>query len=525
MPAVPSSSSRPWTDHLPPNADRQVAELTEAGSLPAAWAARWGLDPDAPALWQVGGGGPDEGRWVSYGELEERSREAAGRLTALGLRPRDRVLWSSGSTVAGIVANLGVLRAGMVVVPLNPAATDRELAHVAADVRPAAAVVAGIGHREGLVTAGVPRVLDLSLTSPSNAPDPPARPDIPAGPDIHSGLDRASGEATGLIGYTSGTTGAPKGAVLSHANLLANSTALSWAWRITADDRLVHALPVFHGHGLCAALYTTLLTGASAVLLPGFDTDGVLAAAAEHRATLFFGVPTMYHRLAESGRSAELARLRLAVSGSAPLAARLHDRLSEKGVDVLERYGMTETLLTVSNPVDDVRRAGSVGFPLPGVELRLDPDSGEIEVRGPQVFDGYFERPAATADTLVDGWFRTGDLADVDDGYVRILGRSGDVVISGGFNVYPAEVEDVLLRHPAVAEVAVTGSPSDEWGEVVTAWVVPAAGSPARPPDVGELLAFCAELLSSYKRPRIVHFVSELPRNAMGKVRRGELRS
>ncbi|HEY7947844.1 MAG TPA: AMP-binding protein, partial [Acidimicrobiales bacterium] len=234
---------------------------------------------------------------------------------------------------------------------------------------------------------------------------------------------------------------------------------------------------------------------------------------------MFFGVPTMYHRLAGSPRVGELSRLRLAVSGSAPLAPDLHRRISEEGgSDVLERYGMTETLMTISNPHDGERRPGTVGFGFPGVDVRLEGE--EILVRGPTIFGGYWERPAATAERIAEGWLRTGDLATVDDGYVVIKGRSSDLIVSGGYNVYPAEVEDVLLRHPAVAEVAVTGTPSEEWGEAVTAWVVP----DGVPPTAGELAAFAADLLAPYKRPRLLHIVDALPRNAMGKVRRVDLR-
>ena len=501
---------RPWRDHLPPGAGVGDDGLTEQGSLPAAWARRWAASPAAPLLLQVAGG-PDAGRWVTAGELDERTRAGAWALLARGLESGDRVLWMPEPTVGAVVANVAALRAGLVVVPANPRWTERELAHVAGDVRPAAAVVCRPSEAEAVRAAGVPIVLDPALRLAGGAAP---------GPGAAVELDALDGAAPALVAYTSGTTGAPKGAVLGHANVLANSTALAWAWRVEPDDRLVHALPLFHGHGLCAALYTTLLTGASAVLLPGFDAPSVLDMAREHRCSLFFGVPTMYHRLAASGRAGELGRLRLAVSGSAPLAAELHERLRAWGVDVLERYGMTETLLTVSNPVDGARRAGTVGFPLPGVELELDGETGEILVRGPQVFGGYYERPAATAAAFAEGWFRTGDLAEVDDGYVRILGRAGDLVISGGFNVYPAEVEDVLLRHPSVAEVAVAGTPSDEWGEVVTAWVV-TDGSAL---ETSDLLAFASDRLAPYKRPRIVHYVAELPRNAMGKVRRSELR-
>jgi malonyl-CoA/methylmalonyl-CoA synthetase len=310
--------------------------------------------------------------------------------------------------------------------------------------------------------------------------------------------------------------------VLTHANLLANSTSIAMTWRWDADDRLVHALPIFHGHGLCVALYTSLLTGASVVLLPRFDVAEVLDACTEHRATLFFGVPTMYHRLAGSSRVGELARLRLAVSGSAALSADLHGAIKDSArTEVLERYGMTETLMTLSNPYDGERRPGTVGFPFPGVDAQVDDGSGEVMVRGPAVFAGYWERPAETAATFVDGWFRTGDLGVVEDGYVRLLGRSTEVIISGGYNVYPAEVEDVLLGHPSVAEVAVTGLPSDEWGETVCAWVVADGVSPV---DAEAVLAYASERLAPYKRPRKVRFIDSLPRNSMGKVRRSELR-
>jgi malonyl-CoA/methylmalonyl-CoA synthetase len=279
---------------------------------------------------------------------------------------------------------------------------------------------------------------------------------------------------------------------------------------------------MFHAHGLCVGLHGTLLAGASAVLLPRFEVDAVLDAAGEHEASMFFGVPTMYHRLAQSPRVGELIRLRLCVSGSAPLPAELHRALAERGgQQVLERYGMTETLMLVSNPYDGERRPGSVGFPLPGVELRLsDGEQGEIQVRGPNVFAGYWERPQATAESFTDGWFRTGDLGSVDpDKYVRILGRSKELIISGGFNVYPREVEEVLLAHPDVAEVAVVGTPSDEWGEVVTAFIVPTGDHQT----AEALLAFAAAQLAPFKRPRLVHFVDSLPRNALGKILKHEL--
>jgi malonyl-CoA/methylmalonyl-CoA synthetase len=418
-----------------------------------------------------------------------------------------------------VAANIAALRAGLVVVPVNAAYTERELAHVVGDVRPAVAIV---DDRERATVVARASRDDIVVLSPDlDVLEGGSRAARRVGESRSLVLDEAAPDDAALIAYTSGTTGAPKGAVLTHANLLANSESISLTWRWSADDRLVHALPIFHGHGLCVALYTSLLAGSSVVLLPRFDVDGVLDACAAYGATMFFGVPTMYHRLAASSRIGELARLRLAVSGSAPLSAELHRAIAgSAGVQVLERYGMTETLMTLSNPYDGERRPGTVGFPFPGVEARVE-DDGAVLVRGPTVFSGYWERPEATAQSFVDGWFHTGDLGVVEDGYVRLLGRSTELIISGGYNVYPAEVEDVLLGHPAVAEVAVTGVPSEEWGEVVTAWVVPDGGSSR---DVDALLAYAAERLAPYKRPRRVQFVDSLPRNSMGKVRRSELR-
>jgi malonyl-CoA/methylmalonyl-CoA synthetase len=314
--------------------------------------------------------------------------------------------------------------------------------------------------------------------------------------------------------------------MLTHGNTLASCEALRLAWRWDEHDRLVLALPLFHVHGLGVGLHGTLLCGGSAVLLPRFDADAVLDAARAHDATLFFGVPTMYARLAASPRAVELAALRLCVSGSAPLPASLHEQLATRaGVRVLERYGMTETIMNVSNPYDGERRPGTVGFPLPGVDVRLDTgedgdDAGEILLRGPNVFPGYWRREDATRAAFTDGWFRSGDVGELDaDGYLSIVGRAKELIISGGFNVYPREVEDVLLAHPAVAEVAVVGEPSDEWGELVVAVVVPTG----EPPSEAELLAHAARDLAPYKQPRRVRFVDALPRNALGKVLRHEL--
>ncbi len=489
-----------WEVHWPPGFRAQDLDLTAKGSLPAAWAGVWASAPSTPTLFDQ-----DHG-WTNAAELEDATRRVAGRLQAAGLEPGDRMLFSAEPSLELVVAHIAALRSGIVVVPANTAYREREVAHIVNDARPRAALVDDRDRADWVVAAGGPKTLVVG-------PDV----DLPDGdPAI---LDSADPETPALIGYTSGTTGSPKGAVLTHANLLAGSESVGLAWRWTASDRLVLALPLFHAHGLCVGLHGTLLAGASAVLLPRFEPDAVLDAAGAHEASLFFGVPTMYHRLAQSARVAELGRLRLCVSGSAALPAELHRALGDRsGQQVLERYGMTETLMNVSNPYAGERRAGSVGFPLPGVELRLS--DGEIQLRGPNVFAGYWEQPEATTESFTDGWFRTGDLGRLDpDGYLHILGRSKELIISGGLNVYPREVEDVLLDHPDVAEVAVVGTPSDEWGEVVTAYVVPTGEHPSPDP----LLRFAAERLAAFKRPRLVHFVDSLPRNALGKVVKHEL--
>jgi malonyl-CoA/methylmalonyl-CoA synthetase len=491
-----------WARHLPPGVDPASVDLVGRRSLPAAWAANWASSPDALVL-------HDDHGWLTNAELDARSRRVAGRFDGAGLSAGDRIVMSATTSVELVVAHVAALRLGLVVVPVNGAYTAREIAHIVGDCAPVACVVDA--DRIDLFASVVGEgciVLTPAVTLPDG--QPPAS------------LDASTPDDVALLCYTSGTTGAPKGAMLTHGNALASCEALRIAWRWTAADRLVLALPLFHVHGLGVGLHGTLLCGGSAVLLPRFEPDAVLDAARDHDATLFFGVPTMYARLAASARVAELGRLRLCVSGSAPLAAALHEELTAKtGTHVLERYGMTETIMNVSNPYDGERRAGTVGFPLPGVDVHLDEPSGEILLRGPNVFPGYWGREEATRDAFTDdGWFRSGDIgARDDDGYLRIVGRAKELIISGGYNVYPREVEDVLLEHPDVAEVAVVGEPSDEWGELVVAVVVPATD--VRDPDA--LLAFAAEQLAPYKRPRRVRWVEELPRNALGKVVRSRL--
>jgi malonyl-CoA/methylmalonyl-CoA synthetase len=493
-----------WARHLPAGLAPEAVDLLPGASLTAGWADRWDADPAHPTLYAGE-------RWILASEVDERSRIVAGRWAAAGLRIGDRIVMSATPSADLVIAHVAALRLGLVVVPVNGAYREREVAHIVSDCAPAAAVVDDRTCGDWIVAAAAASVV---LTSPAvELPDT----------DDELVLDAAAPDDGALICYTSGTTGAPKGALLTHGNAFATAEALRIAWRWSAADRLILALPLFHVHGLAIGLHGSLGTGASVVLLPRFDAAGVLDAARDHDGTMFFGVPTMYARLAACVRARELGGLRLCVSGSAPLPAELHRELeSVAGIRVLERYGMTETLMNVSNPYEGERRAGTVGFPLPGVELRLadaDP-AGEILVRGPNVFPGYWRRPEATRDAFEpDGWFHTGDVGEFDaDGYLQIVGRSKELIISGGFNVYPREVEEVLLEHPGVADVAVIGVPSDEWGEVVTAVVV-ADG----PVDESVLLDYAAELLAPYKRPRRVRFATEIPRNALGKVLRSEL--
>ena len=492
-----------WSVHLPAGVDD--ADLAAGGSLPGAWNAAWAAAPDR-AVVQT-----QDGVRLSAAQLAELTETAAGRYAAAGLAPGDRVLLSAPSSVDLILAYVGAVRAGLTVVPANTAYTSRELAHLVADAGPRLAVLDEPGRLAGL---------DVPATTPDLAGLPPGGA---------ATLDAAAPDDLGLIVYTSGTTGLPKGAPLTHANLLATAHAVRLAWRWTPEDRLALALPLFHIHGLGVGLHGTLVTGASLVLAPRFDPAAVAGAVEERGATLFFGVPTMYHRLADSPHLAALGRLRLAVSGSAPLPAELHAALAAgSGQRVLERYGMTETGMLVSNPYDGERRPGTVGFPLPGVDVRLAPREGgtaEIEVRGPNVIAGYLNRPEASAEAFTgDGWFRTGDLGVLDDdGYLRISGRAKELIISGGYNVYPREVEEVLRDHPGVTDAAVVGAPSAEWGETVVAFVVPADGGGGASLERA-LTDWCAERLASYKRPRGWRWVAAIPRNALGKVLRHELK-
>ena len=489
-----------WSAHLPAGAPAEV-DLAPARNLTARWAAHWRAEPRRVVLADT------EGRVLTGEGLEEATARAAGRFVGQGLGPGDRVLVSCTASLDLAVAHIAALRLGLVVVPANTAYRAEELAHIIGDARPRLAVVDD-PERAGWVGQASPGLAVLT-------------PDLPVADHAAPALDATTLDGPALVGYTSGTTGRPKGAVLSHGNLLAGIEAVRVAWRWTPEDRLWLCLPLFHMHGLGVGLHGTLASGASAIITPRFELDAVLDAVEERRASLFFGVPTMYTRLATASRVTALARLRLLVSGSAPLAADLHRALEQaSGARVLERYGMTETLMLVSNPYDGDRRPGSVGLPLPGVDLRLDPVSSEVQVRGPNVFAGYLDRPEANAEAFdADGFFHTGDVGEYDEaGYLRLVARLKELIISGGYNVYPREVEDALRLHPAVRDAAVVGAPDAEWGEVVTAYC---ETDGVVTPE--ELTRFVGDHLAFYKRPKRVTLVEELPRNALGKVVKGAL--
>jgi malonyl-CoA/methylmalonyl-CoA synthetase len=497
--AVPDRSA-----HLPPGMSASEVDLGAGLSLPGAWRRAWAADPARISLSTL------DGLAWSAEELAERTARAAGALAGAGLRAGDRLLMCAPPGVELVVSYVAALRLGLAVVPANPALTDAELTALVATAKPSLAVLDDPSRVGGL---------------PTTAPDLGG---LSTRPDTDAPLDAARPEDVALIIFTSGTTGRPKGVPLTHANLLATAHAVRIAWRWQPDDRLALSLPLFHMHGLGVGLHGSLVTGAGIVLVPRFEPSAVASAIVDGCATLFFGVPTMFHRLAASPFLADLARLRLAVSGSAPLPVDLHEAIrAGSGQVVLERYGMTETGMLASNPYQGPRRPGTVGLPLPGVELRLaEQPSGvaEVQVRGPNVVRAYLDNPTATADAYtVDGWFRTGDLGTLDpDGYLRISGRAKELIITGGFNVYPGEVEDILRRHPGVADAAAVGEPSPEWGETVIAYVVP-AGS-AGPGLTEDLVRWCEQRLAPYKRPRRWRLVDAIPRTALGKIQRQDLR-
>lgn len=489
-----------------------------------------GIRDAAPAPDHVFLETPD-GDALGYGEAMDRAGRLANALIGLGLEPGDRVALKVEKSVPALLLYLAVVRAGGVILPLNPAYTPAETAYFLADAEPRI-LICDPGAREDLegpaAEAGVGRVECLDGEGQGEIAAraeslPPEFDDRPRGPD-----DLAA------ILYTSGTTGRAKGAMLTHDNLASNARSLVEAWKFGTDDVLLHALPIFHTHGLFVATNVTLFSGAQILFLPKFDADRVVEVLP--RATVMMGVPTYYARLLANPRLTEEAarHMRLFISGSAPLSAEVHKEFHARtGHAILERYGMSETSMNTSNPYRGERRPGTVGFPLAGVEVRItDLESGRplergevgmIEVRGPNVFPGYWRMPERKAeDFREDGFFITGDLGVMDmDGYLSIVGREKDLIISGGLNVYPAEVEAAIEEIDGVAECAVIGVPHDDFGEGVFAVI---ALKPGRELTEKDVLAALKARLAGFKRPKDVAFVPALPRNAMGKVEKAALR-
>ncbi|MBP2322532.1 acyl-CoA synthetase (AMP-forming)/AMP-acid ligase II [Kibdelosporangium banguiense] len=436
---------------------------------------------------------------LRFGDVDLTYRQLAGAAGGVvsRIQGKSRVAVWATPTPQTAVAVVGALAAGIPVVPINPKVGERELDHILSDAQPDIVL----------------RDTDIDLGAIGALP-----------------AQNFEGEQPAFIVYTSGTTGPPKGVVLPRRAIESNLDALAEAWEWTADDVLVHALPLFHVHGLILGIVGPLRRGGSVRHLGKFSSEAV-ARELDADATMMFGVPTMYHRLAadverDPALAQAVGRARLLVSGSAALPASDHTRIFQATSQrIVERYGMTETLMNCSVRANGERRPGAVGPPVDGVDLRIvdeqgspvdNGEVGEIEVRGPNLFLEYLNRPDATAEALRDGWFRTGDVATADpDGYIRIVGRrTTDLIKSGGYKIGAGEIENVLLEHPQVAEVAVTGEPDDDLGERIVAWIVPAGERP----DEQELIDHVAKLLTPHKRPRVIRFLDALPRNDMGKV-------
>jgi malonyl-CoA/methylmalonyl-CoA synthetase len=471
-----------------------------------------------------------DGTRISYADLIARAGQMANVLVSRGVKVGDRVAAQTEKSVPALVLYLATVRAGAVYLPLNTAYTLNELEYFITDAEPSLVVcdptkAEGIGKVAAKVGA---RVDTLGADGKGSLTEAAAKAKTE-----FTTVPRGNDDLAAIL-YTSGTTGRSKGAMLSHDNLASNSYSLVDYWRFTENDVLIHALPIYHTHGLFVASNVTLFARASMIFLPKFDPDLIIKLMA--RATVLMGVPTFYTRLLQNPALSKEAtkHMRLFVSGSAPLLADTHREWSARtGHAVLERYGMTETNMNTSNPYDGDRVPGAVGFPLPGVSVRVtDPETtrelkrdeiGMIEVKGPNVFRGYWRMPDKTrAEFRDDGFFITGDLGKIDDkGYVHIVGRGKDLVISGGFNVYPKEIESEIDAMPGVVESAVIGVPHADFGEGVTAVVVCNKGA-----DVTEnsVLKGLEGRLAKFKMPKRVFVVDELPRNAMGKVQKNILR-
>lgn len=484
-----------------------------SGDLYSRFARSFGAFPDRLLV-------EDGARKWTYAEIEREAGRLAGRLQQLGVAPGERVLVQTDKNVETLILYLATIRAGAIYLPLNVDYTEAELGYFASDATPVLAVCrASSSELFGRIGGGAMQVAALEQLFA----------DLPE--EVVPPVPRTAGDVAAIL-YTSGTTGKPKGAMLTHDNLVSNGEMLIDFWRFTPEDRLIHALPIFHVHGLFVAVHCVLFSGASMVFLPKFESGRVIELMAT--STVLMGVPTFYSRLlADPAFNREAAAgMRLFVSGSAPLSADVHRAFEERCAHrVLERYGMTETGMLTSNPYDGERRAGYVGPPLPGVSLRIaEFDTGKVlpqgevgivEVKGRNVFKGYWQMPEKTAaEFRPDGYFITGDMGFVDqDGYVQLVGREKDLIISGGLNVYPAEVEALLDDRPDVGEAAVIGVPHPDFGEAVIAVVQPVGAF-----DAEAVRDEMRKDLAAFKVPKAIFTVDALPRNTMGKIQKKLLR-
>jgi len=470
------------------------------------------------------------GSTISYAAFVDQAAQNANALTALGVKPGDRVAVHIQKSPQALALYAGCIQAGAVFLPLNTAYTATELEYFVGDSG-AALFVCDPGEADALADIAAANGCMLHTLAGDGTG---TLTDLVAKQSTTAAVAARGDDDLAALLYTSGTTGRSKGAMLTQKNLLSNAQSLVEGWRFTADDVLLHTLPIFHSHGLFVACNVSLLAGGSMIFLPKFDADTAIDRLPQ--ATAMMGVPTFYTRLLDDPRFTRdlTAHMRVFISGSAPLLAETHERFEQRtGHRILERYGMTETSMNTSNPYDGDRRAGTVGFPLPGVEVKVcDPKTGAdlprgeigvLEVRGPNVFKGYWKMPEKTREELrEDGFFITGDLSMIDkDGYVTIVGRGKDLIISGGYNIYPKEIEMFLDDQPGVLESAVIGAPHPDFGESVVAVLVPEAGVDL---NLAAIEAAMRNDLAGFKRPRHVAVMQALPRNTMGKVQKKELR-
>ncbi|MBW8635940.1 malonyl-CoA synthase [Hoeflea sp. WL0058] len=471
-----------------------------------------------------------DGTSITYSDFLAMAARTAHALVSCGVEPGDRVAVQISKSPEALALYIASVQAGAIFLPLNTAYTPSEIEYFVDNAGPKLVVCdpASVDALSPIAAAAGAELKTLAGDGSGSLTDL-AKDQSTTFPTV----DRGPDDLAAFL-YTSGTTGRSKGAMLTHDNLLSNALSLVDAWRFTEDDILLHALPIFHTHGLFVAANTLTLAGGAMIWLPGFQIDAVIENLPH--ATSMMGVPTFYTRLLDDPRFTQdlVNHMRLFTSGSAPLLAETHVAFEERtGHRILERYGMTETNMNTSNPYDGERRAGTVGFPLPGVSLRIcDPETadelpqgeiGVIEVKGPNVFKGYWRMPDKTKEEFRDdGFFITGDLARIDqDGYVHIVGRAKDLIISGGYNIYPKEVELLLDEQQGVLESAVIGVPHPDFGEAVVAAVVPQKGSAV---DEADILGALHDKIARFKQPKRIHIVPELPRNTMGKVQKNLLR-